>query len=199
VTRGLLAAGALFLLVGCSAPVVSAQDLPEPAPAAVDVVAVPTAIDIPKLGAHSTLEQLGLDPATGELLAPPIDEPMQAGFYGGPDPVFIGDEVLPGELGPAVVAAHVDGVIDGRKGQPGLFHQLHTLQPGDEVLIERQDAPTLRFAVYAVELHTKAEFPTGRVYGDTDRPELRLVTCGGPFDRGSGHYTDNWIVWAALV
>jgi hypothetical protein len=36
------------------------------------------------------------------------------------------------------------------------------------------------------------------VYGPTDSPELRLVTCGGAFDRSIGHYTDNVIVFADL-
>jgi hypothetical protein len=27
---------------------------------------------------------------------------------------------------------------------------------------------------------------------------LRLVTCGGAFDRSTGHYTDNVIVFASL-
>jgi hypothetical protein len=28
---------------------------------------------------------------------------------------------------------------------------------------------------------------------------LRLITCGGPFDRATGHYVDNIIVYAHLV
>lgn len=29
------------------------------------------------------------------------------------------------------------------------------------------------------------------------QPELRLVTCGGPFDPSTGHYRDNLVAFAA--
>lgn len=41
-------------------------------------------------------------------------------------------------------------------------------------------------------------FPTELVYGNTDNAALRRITCGGPFDHPSGHYTDNVIVFASL-
>jgi sortase (surface protein transpeptidase) len=191
--------GAL-LIGGCSTP---GPDAPSgstgitvssaPAPAV-----RPATIRIPKIGVMSTLTELGLTEA-GELAVPPVDDPGQAGYYAGLDPEFDGDEIMPGERGPAVVAGHVDGIVNGRKGQPGVFARLHELVPGDEVQIERDDGVTLRFAVYAVERHAKDAFPTDRVYAATVEPELRLITCGGAFDRGSGHYIDNWIVWARLV
>jgi hypothetical protein len=45
----------------------------------------------------------------------------------------------------------------------------------------------------------KTAFPTALVYGKARYPELRLITCGGPFDTASGHYLDNIIVYAHLV
>jgi hypothetical protein len=158
----------------------------------------PASITVPKIDAHSTLIPLGLDD-TGALAVPPVEQPMQASWYAGMDPVFDGDEYDPGEVGPAVIAGHVDGVIDGRKGQPGIFHRLSELVPGDEVLIERKDGVTLRFVVYAVERHAKDAFPSDRVYAPTVEPELRLITCGGAFDRGSGHYVDNWVIFAKVA
>lgn len=160
-------------------------------------VANPTAITIPKIGAHSTLTRLGLGP-DGELAPPPVDQPMQAGWYAGAKPNEDGDEFQPGEIGPAVIAGHVDGVVNGRKGQPGIFARLHELVPGDEVLVDRDGQAQLRFVVTAVQRYRKAAFPTNEVYGPTERPELRLITCGGEFDRASGHYVDNTIVWASL-
>jgi hypothetical protein len=47
--------------------------------------------------------------------------------------------------------------------------------------------------------YRKDEFPTKRVYGNTDHAALRLISCGGPFDRESGHYRDNIIVTASLI
>ena len=39
-------------------------------------------------------------------------------------------------------------------------------------------------------------FPTLDVYGDTAGPELRLITCGGPFDASARSYVDNIVVFA---
>ena len=55
----------------------------------------------------------------------------------------------------------------------------------------------MRFRVQRSERYSKAHFPTARVYGPTRRPALRLITCSGAFDRASGHYLDNTVVYAA--
>ena len=161
-------------------------------------VAGPTAITIPSIDAHSTLVPLGLD-AKGELAVPPVDDPLQASWYAGAKPDVDGDEIQPGEIGSAVVAAHVDGVVDGKKGQPGLFFRLHELKPGDEILIDRADGTQIKFVVDRVETHSKNDFPTQAVYDPTPVPTLRLITCGGEFDRAAGHYEDNWVAFATLA
>ncbi|MFJ4692624.1 hypothetical protein [Streptomyces sp. NPDC088766] len=46
--------------------------------------------------------------------------------------------------------------------------------------------------------YEKAHFPDREVYGDRGRPELRLITCGGTFDRRSGH-SGNLVVFARLT
>jgi hypothetical protein len=158
----------------------------------------PWSVTIPRIGAHSTLVPLGLTEAN-ELEVPPVDQPLQAGWYAGADPVFDGDEYKPGEVGPAIIAGHVDGVIDGVKGQPGVFARLSELAPGDEVLVDRADTSRLRFVVTAIQKHAKDKFPSAQVYGETEKPELRLITCGGAFDRAAGHYADNWVVFAELA
>jgi sortase family protein len=172
------------------------------------IVVDPTAIGIPKLGAWSTLIPLGLtddcDYSEPPCLAPPpLDQPMQAGWYAGADPRVSGDEYQPGENGPAVIAGHVDGYgPDGSKGHPGIFAKLGDLAPGDKVIIERNDPripqPPLIFVVDGVGSFPKDKFPTEDVYGPTAGPTLRLITCGGTFDRGRGHYVDNIVVWASL-
>ena len=190
----------VLLVAGCGVPVPNpsppgastARSAPVPSPP------VPTAIAIPAIGAHSTLVPLGLTPELA-LEVPPVDAPMQAGWYAGADPAKPGDEVVPGAVGPAVIAAHVDGEINGRKGQPGLFKRLGELKPGDEVLVDRADGSQLKFVVSRTEQHDKGKFPSAEVYGATGRPELRLITCSGPFDREAHSYEDNRIVWAVLA
>jgi sortase (surface protein transpeptidase) len=122
--------------------------------------------------------------ADGTLQVPA--DPGRAGWYElGPSP---------GELGAAVIAAHVDS----RTG-PALFWRLGELTRHDRVQIVRADGSVAVFAVDTVARYPKAAFPTAAVYGATTRPELRLITCGGTFDRSTGHYRDNTVVFAHLV
>ena len=78
----------------------------------------------------------------------------------------------------------------------GVFRHLSELHRGDKVVARLENGRSAVFAVTAVRTVAKADFPTDEVYGDVDRPELRLITCGGP--RSADGYLDNVIVFAAL-
>lgn len=146
---------------------------------------VPLSIDIPKIGAQSTLLALGLTRHQTVQL-PSASTPMQAGWFsGGP---------TPGQIGPATIFGHVAG-----DHQQGIFFRLHELVPGDLVLIKLQDGSTATFRVTHIEEVSKGSFPTDAVRGDTTDAELRLVTCGGTFDPATLGYRNNIIVFATLV
>ena len=100
---------------------------------------------------------------------------------------------LPGNPGPAIIIGHVDG----RRG-PAVFHRLRELSPGTEVRIHRADGSVITFVVERSKQVPKNAFPTDEVYGPTPDPTLRLITCGGSFDRRTGHYRDNTIVFLRL-
>jgi hypothetical protein len=185
----------LAVLAGGCAPgqhAVEPSPLTLPAPpssAVVDksvpVVSVPVAMRIPKIGAQSSLVQLGLNP-DGSVQVPPVSEPLQAGWYAG--------GAAPGEIGPAVLLGHVDG-----NHQAGIFFRLHELVPGDDVFVTRKDGVVLHFTVTAKSEVPKNAFPTEAVYGKTVGPELRLITCGGSFDAAAHSYVDNIVVYATLA
>jgi hypothetical protein len=159
-------------------------DRPSGAPAFVVAdPAPPVEVEAPAIGVRSTLVDLHLD-ASGALQAP--GEYGSAGwFVEGPQP---------GQPGPAVIAGHVDSE-DG----PAVFYRLGDLAAGDEVVVRRQDAEPVRFTVTAVEQYPKDAFPTASVYGPVPGPELRLITCGGTFDRAAQSYRDNVVVYAAAL
>ena len=100
----------------------------------------------------------------------------------------------PGERGPAVIAGHVDS----RSG-PAVFHRLRKLRRGDRVRWDGENGVTERFVVTRTEEHPKAEFPTEKVYRDTRRAELRLITCSGPADASGRRSLNNLIVFARRV
>lgn len=145
----------------------------------------PTSVSIPKIEADSSLIAVAVN-TRGELAVPPADNPMQAAWYR--------LSPVPGEVGPAILLGHVDG-----GGEPGIFNRLHELAEGDEILVERSDGESLRFVVDHTVQVPKERFPTEAVYGNTDKPQLRLITCGGVFDRAEHSYEDNVIVYANLA
>lgn len=138
---------------------------------------------VPALQVDAAVVRLGVTP-TGELQVP--GAAGDVGLWSG--------GVVPGDVGAAVLVGHVD--LDGR---PGVFAQLAGLQPGAAITVRRPDGREVAFVVNRLEQHRKTAFPTDAVYGPTDTPELRLVTCGGGFDRRTGHYRDNVVVFASAV
>jgi LPXTG-site transpeptidase (sortase) family protein len=177
---------AVLGLAGCG----SAPDTPSPPQAHPPAVtpgltrSVPVSVDVPRIGAHSSLVPLGVN-ADRTIQVPPVSQPRQAGWYTeGP---------TPGEVGPSVILGHIDG-----HHEKGIFWRLHELRAGDKVSVRRQDGGTLTFTVYKVDQVAKKAFPTDAVYGDTSRPELRLITCGGAYDAQHHNYLDNILVFAAL-
>lgn len=183
----LLAGGALVLSRSAVAPLPPAAAPPAAAPAAVargtDVRAGQLRLSVPALGVDA--DALSLRTRDDGSLEVP-GSAHEVGWYA--------DGVVPGEVGPAVFAGHVD--LDGR---PGVFSGLARLRLGDVVEVVRPDGRAVSFAVTRVEQHAKSDFPTDAVYAPTVSPELRLVTCGGAFDRSRGSYRDNVVVFAALA
>jgi LPXTG-site transpeptidase (sortase) family protein len=145
---------------------------------------VPTRVRIPSIAVDAGVVELKLK--DDQTLEVPEDVTV-TGWYTG--------RSVPGEVGPSIVVGHVDSAVAGA----GVFFNLRQLQPGDAVEIERSDGSVAQFEVSELVLVDKDDFPTDRVYGSTDRPTLRLITCGGSFDRSVRSYVGNVIVYAEHV
>lgn len=143
----------------------------------------PVRVRIPAIGVDSELMDLGLQD-DGTLEVPPTGFP--AGWFTGAP--------TPGERGPAVLAGHVDW-----GGSPGVFADLRDVVAGDEIEVLREDGSTAVFRVREVGQYAKNDFPTAAVYSDLDHAGLRVITCGGSFDRQAGSYRDNTVVFAELA
>jgi sortase (surface protein transpeptidase) len=168
------------------APAASSTEPTEPTAASFrsvrryDEVAEPVRLRIPGAGVDTNLQRLGRAP-DGSVEVP-------AGFG---EAGWFADGPRPGQPGPAVILGH----LDSHTG-PGVFSRLPALAPGAEIVVDRADGSTATFRVSRTLQVQKTEFPTDRVYGATLQPSLRLVTCGGDFDRHRGSYRDNVIVYA---
>ncbi|WP_241564297.1 class F sortase [Nonomuraea polychroma] len=145
----------------------------------------PTGVYIPSIGVAAPLTELGLD-ASGAIQNPPLDAPNLAGWYRyGP---------VPGQRGAAVITGH----LDTRSG-PAVFARLKDVKRGDQIQVLRADRSVAVFVVDKVEHTPKTRFPAKKVYAELRYPGLRLVTCGGAFDRQAHSYQDNTIVYAHLA
>lgn len=145
----------------------------------------PTRVTIPAAGVDARIHPVGLD-RTGAIAAPSMHRADQVGWYR--------DGPAPGQYGAAVLVGHVDD----RDG-PAVFHRAGHLRPGDRVEVSRRDGQVARFEVTRVGTYPKVRLPADEVYGDFDRPELRLITCGGRWLGGETGYADNVVVFATLV
>jgi hypothetical protein len=140
----------------------------------------PVRIEIPAIGVHARIIRLGLNP--DHTLQVPTNFADTGWWSGGP---------RPGDPGAAVIAGHVDSYTG-----PAAFYRIRDLRPRDTIIVDRRDGSRARFTVLGSEQYPKSHFPTARVYGRTARPTLRLITCSGTFDRTTGHYLDNTVVYA---
>ncbi len=118
---------------------------------------------------------------------PPLSNVQEAGWYK--------YSPVPGDVGPSVILGHIDSAAAGR----GVFFDLGNLRSGNTISIRRPDRMIAHFTVTRVALFSKNAFPTAQVYGFTPLPVLRLVTCGGAFDRSARSYVDNIVAFANLT
>lgn len=160
---------------------------PTPVPAATGLPrSAPTRITIPKIKVDAKVRELGVNP-DGTVQVPPLKQAQDAGWYRlGPSP---------GEIGNAVIVGHVDSRYTG----PAVFYRLGALRPGDVITLTRKDGSKVQFRVDGVRSFPKTKFPTELVYGPSDQAGLRVVTCGGTFDKRQQSYRDNIIVFATLM
>lgn len=146
----------------------------------------PVTLRIPAIHVSSRLQQVGKNADNTIEVPAPGPHYDEAAWYE--------YSRTPGEAGTAIIEGHVDSARHG----PSVFFRLGAVKHGDRVLVTRHDGTVAVFVIDRVRRYPKKDFPTEAVYADTTNATLRLVTCGGSFDRTSGHYRDNIVVFAHL-
>ncbi|MFD4136466.1 class F sortase [Streptomyces goshikiensis] len=175
---------------GSTPPAHIATGSAAPAPAAPAATAAPlpasepVRVRIPAAGVDaSPVLRLGLE-ADGTVEVPSVADGDKIGWYT--------KGVTPGQTGPAVLIGH----FDTARG-PAVLKDVSKVHTGDEITVSRADGSSAVFRVRELEQVDKSAFPTAKVYGNTTRPELRVITCGGEIT--AGHRPDNIILYADLV
>lgn len=160
--------------------------------------AAPTAIQIPAIRVDAPLVPLGLD-KNKAIMVPDLNHVDEASWYcegyrPTGDTQTCAGGVIPGDVGPAAIYGHIDG-----HKRDGVFRHLPELHVGDAVNIQTSAGSTLVFKVYKVQTVHKRDFSSLAVYGNVNRPELRLITCTGVFVGGAIGYEDQGIIYASLA
>lgn len=147
----------------------------------------PLRVDIPELGVQAPVVGRGLT-RDGAVDPPPYDQPGVVGWYE--------SGTRPGAAGTALMVGHVDTTT-----RPAVFYKISTMQPGETIRVVRDDGKVARFTVDDVQVLSRDDFDAQRAYGTRrqGRAELRLITCGGAFDRATRSYTANVVVSAYLT
>jgi len=156
-------------------PVASAIGVPDAAPPA------PATLTIEDLDIAMAVDAVGVEP-DGTMTIP--EDGDRAGWYRyGPAPAA--------SAGAVVVAAHVDTLAG-----LGQFSRLVDIDEGTRVTVTDDDGQTFTYTVTDIERIAKTDVPLEQVFDRAGARRLTLVTCGGRFDRSTGHYVDNVIVTA---
>ncbi len=156
-----------------------------PAPAA----AVSSSAPAPTPGTRLQLPRLHVDAPLVHVAA--ANDVMQVP----PDPRVVGwwtGGAAPGAgHGPVVIVGHINYA-----GVAGALSVLPDAEPGDAVVVAGA-AGAVHYRVQAVHTYPKSIGLPASLFAPAGPEELELITCGGPFDPGTGNYQDNIVVFAA--
>ncbi|MDO5745750.1 MAG: class F sortase [Micrococcaceae bacterium] len=147
----------------------------------------PTRLTIPTIDVDTDLMNVGLK-NDGTIDVPPLLPDAPAGWFDrGP---------APGQKGPAVILGHVTAL---NEEGPAIFFKLGALRKDDEISVTRADGEVAVFTVTRIMQMPKPDFSPMDTYGNTDDAQLRLITCGGTFNKKTGRHADNIVVHATLT
>ena len=177
-----------------SAPSAPLAATPSATPAAAPTALEPFRLVIAKLGLNAPILALGPD-ATGAMQAPHTRDPRNA-VWG---EVYWWDVgYLPGEVGNAVIAGHVNRP----DASPATFTHLNWLIPGDHLQVVTVGGIVLTFVVTAkntplVTVHGGNDPTVEAIFGPSLSPNLNLMTCWGEWD--GKEFDRRLVVYTSLV
>ncbi len=149
-------------------------------------IVVPAAmtLQIPVLNIDADIEFVGIN-EKGNMASPAKYEDV-AWYKHGP---------VPGEIGSAVIAGHLDNGL----GLRGVFEDLSNLKKGDDVYVNKINGERLHFVVAEIVTYPYKEVPTELLFNQADDERLNLVTCVGKWLSKEKTYSERLIVYTTLV
>ena len=142
----------------------------------------PRLLKIPKLAIEARIKRVGSS-LNGEPISP-------SNIY---DVGWFNDSIKPGQAGAVLLNGHVSGPTKN-----GVFHDLKTLVPKDEIEIERGDGITIKYVVVKVQKFSNDQLDLDMLVQSIDATKsgLNLINSVANYDGGSFHAGDRTVVFA---
>jgi LPXTG-site transpeptidase (sortase) family protein len=149
---------------------------------------LPKYLKISKFSVNARVRPLGVT-SNNQLKAP--NNIYDTGWYDAS--AHPGDS---GSLGAVLIDGHVHGPT-----LPGVFVGLKKMQAGDIVQIVRGDDKVFTYKVVTTKNYNAETMDMGELMASIKpgKPGLNLITCGGPYDKKSGEYTQRTVVFAVQI
>lgn len=151
---------------------------------AVESIADPVRIKIPKIAVDAVIEKVGLD-ATGAMDVPKLT--INTAWYKfGPKP---------GEVGSSVISGH----LNWWNGAIGVFEQLNKLNSGDIITVQDGHGKIITFMVRESRSYGADADATDVFYSNDGKAHLNLITCSGTWVNSSQQYSNRLVVFADRI
>jgi LPXTG-site transpeptidase (sortase) family protein len=142
----------------------------------------PIRLIIPKVKVDATIEYVGLT-STGAMGVPKKIT----------DVAWFNLGTIPGEIGSAVIAGH----LDGKNGQKAIFYDLKKLKKGDLLFIKDNQGKIITFVVKELRLYN-SEAAVPEVFSSNQGVHLNLITCAGNWSKSKKNYAQRLVVFTDL-
>jgi len=139
----------------------------------------PVRLIIPAINVDTAIQQIGVN-SKGEMEVP--NSILEAGWF------KLGS--IPGEIGSAVIAGHLDGEND----EAGVFANLYKLKENSLIYVEDDKGESFVFIVREKRI-LNPDYAE-EVFGLNNGVYLNLVTCDGVWDLNKKSYSKRLVVFA---
>lgn len=161
---------------------ISQNLVPQSQVAGITSPGLPIRLKIPTINVNANIQELGVN-SKEEMDVP--SNIIDVGWY------KLG--TVPGEQGNAVI----DGHLDGKNGEAGVFANLSKLKKGEKIYIEDDKGTTITFAVRESRAYDPGY--AADIFISSNSAHLNLITCNGVWDKNKKSYSKRLVVFADLI
>jgi len=166
--------------ISSSAPALKVKKAESPSPPATVRFDPPVRLEIASISVDAQINPVGIT-SEGNMA---IDADIAKVAWYEPGP-------RPGEKGSAVIAGH----YGWKSGQPSVFNDLRTLQPGDRVATYDTSGSLVSFIVSKVKTFNPSADTSEVFRSSDDNAHLNLITCEGAWVSNQQTYSERLVVF----